>query len=248
MKDPRGGFTVVELLVGAVIGAITLAGAFRLWKSNQEESFRLQKKTELRDKMALSSKHLQRAITLAGYGLRKSPGMAKMDEVGSDTLVVYTNGEEIRSGFLSNLYVGQYAIYVENGAAFANVRYMAISDTAKGEVKPIDRVQGNVVVLARPLEAAYNRLDSWALPARREKFYTDQDSLRLIRVVDGTPRVIAEDVRNFQISFKDDSGNSTEVLNQVRAVQFSFTGVFPAREGAINSEVFTSTAIPRNLL
>lgn len=248
MNNPRSGFTLVEILVGLVVGSIAMAGAFRLWKSNQEETFRLQKKIELRDKMTLSSKHLQRSITLAGLGLRKSPGMIKHDEVGSDTLVVYTNGGELRARLVSNLYVGQYAIYVDNVQAFVGARYMAISDTTKGEVKPIDRILGNVVVLAKPLESAYNRLDAVALPAQREKYFTDQDSLRLMRVVDGTSRVLAEDIRNFQVSFRDVVGNSTEDMGQVRTVIFSYTGVFPARAGALNSEVFTSTAIPRNLL
>ena len=38
----QGGFTTIEVLVVSVIGGIVLAGAFRLWKSTQEESHRLQ--------------------------------------------------------------------------------------------------------------------------------------------------------------------------------------------------------------
>jgi hypothetical protein len=231
-----------------VVGAIALAGAFRLWKTNHEETFRLQKKTDLREKLALSSKQIQRSITLAGLGLGKATPLAKADEVGSDTLILYINANEAKSGLSSNLYVGQYAIYVDNASVFQGAQYLAVSDGGKGEVKPIDRVQGNVVVLRKPMESAYNRTESTARPAVREKFYTDQEGKRLIRLVDGTKRVIAEDVRNFQVSFRDGSGVSTEDPRLVRTVQFSFTGVFPARAGAINSLIFTSTAIPRNIL
>lgn len=242
------GFTVVEALIGTVIGTIVLAGGYRLWKTHSQQGFLLQKKAELRDKMTLSSKHIQRSITLAGLGLGRVPTLVREDAIGSDTLFVYTNESERKAGLLSNLYTGQYAIYVDNGSAFANSLYMAVTDGTRGEVKPIDRVQGNVVVLRKPLESPYNRIGTTAMPARREKYYSDQDSLRLMRVVDGRTAVLAEDVRNFQVSFRDRSGAATDDSRAVRAVHFSFTGTFPAREGTLNSVLFTSTAIPRNIL
>lgn len=242
------GFTLIEALIGMVVGAIALGAAFRVWKTQSEEGFRLQKKSELRDRMAISSKQIQRSITLAGLGLGRAPTLVKEDAVGSDTLIIYTNQGEARSGLTGNLYVGQYAVYVENPQLFAGARFIAFTDGTKGEVKPIDRVHGNAVVLHQPLESAYARAETSALPALREKYYTDQGGSRLIRMVDGTTRIMAADIRNFQVSFRDRNGASTEDPRQVRTVHFSYTGVFPAREGALNSVVFNSTAIPRNLL
>jgi Tfp pilus assembly protein PilE len=244
----RAGFTLIEALVGAVVAAIALAGAFRVWKTNTEESHRLQKKAELRDRMAIASKQLQKSITLAGLGLQRAPTMAKADAVGSDTLVIYTNPREVRSGVLSNLVQGQFAIHVSNGSIFQGAGYMVISDGTRGEVRPIDRSQGYVIVLSTPLGSDYLMSSVTVQPAIRERFYTDQEENRLMRTVDGTSRVLAPDVRNFQVSFKDRTGASTEDATLARSVQFSFSGVFPAREGALNSVNFTSTAIPRNVL
>lgn len=242
------GFTLVEALVGLVVGAIMLAGSFRLWKTHSEESFRLQKKAELRDRMTLSSKRIQRSITLAGLGLSRIPTLVKEDAVGSDTLFIYTNGSEARTGVLSDLTAGQFAVHVEDASAFAGARFLAVSDDTHGEVKPIESMNGNVIVLGAPLESIYLRAATSAYPARREKYFSDQAGNRLIRSVDGSPKVLAEDIHNFQVSFRDRYGVSTEESLRVRTVHFSFTGHFPAREGALNSIVFTSTAIPRNTL
>jgi Tfp pilus assembly protein PilE len=244
----RAGLTLIEVLVGAVVAAIALAGAFRLWKTNTEESHRLHKKAELRDRMAIASKQLQKSVTLAGLGLQRAPTMAKSDAVGSDTLIIYTNPQETRSGVLSDLVQGQYAIHVANGSIFQGASYMVISDGTRGEVRRIDRAQGYVVVLSSPLGSAYPRATVTVQPAIREKYYTDQAESRLIRVVNGTTKVLGEDIRNFQVSFKDRTGASTEVATSARSVHFSFTGIFPAREGALSSVIFTSTAIPRNVL
>lgn len=242
------GFTLIEAMIGLVVGALVMAGAWRVWKTQHEESFRLRKKTELRDRMALSSKQIQRSITLAGIGLSRAPTLVKADALGSDTLTIYTNEGETRTGSLSNLMVGQYAIHVQNPGALAGALYLAITDGTRGEVKPIERLHGNVVVLRGPLESSYPMAAVSLLPAKREKYWTDQGGSRLIRSVNASVHVLSEDVRNFQVSFRDKSGASTEVPREVRSVHFSFTGVFPAKEGMINSLNFTSTAIPRNLL
>lgn len=246
-SESHHGFTLVEAMIGLVVGALTLAGGFRLWKANHEESLRIEKKSELRGRMVLSSKRIQRSITLAGLGMAKAPTLAKSDAVGSDTLVVFTNAGEQRSGLLSDLYAGQFALYVGDPQIFQGARFLAVSDGERGEVKPIDRISGSVVVLSRPLESAYSRIRASALPARRERYFTDQGGNRLLRDLDGSARVLGEDMRNFQVSFRDKHGASTEDPRAVRAVHFSFTGIFPAREGMLNSVLFTSTAIPRNL-
>jgi prepilin-type N-terminal cleavage/methylation domain-containing protein len=245
---PRDGFTLIEALVGLVVGALVLAGGFRLWKANHEETWRLRKKTELRDRMTLSSKRIQRSITLAGLGMAKAPTLIKSDAVGSDTLVIFLNAGEQRSALLSDLYAGQLAVYVGSPQVFQGNPFLAVSDGDRGEVKPIERISGNVVILSRPLESAYSRAQATALPARRERYYTDQGGNRLLCDLDGATRVLGEDMRNFQVSFRDRQGASTEDPKAVRAVQFSYTGIFPAREGMLNSILFTSTAIPRNLL
>lgn len=242
------GFTLIEALVGMVVGALVMAGAWRVWKTQHEESFRLRKKTELRDRMALSSKQIQRSITLAGIGLSRAPTLVKADAVGSDTLTIYTNESEARTRPISNLMVGQYAIHVQQPGLLAGAQYVAITDGTRGEVKAVDRVHGSVVVLRGPLESAYPMATASLLPARREKYWTDQGGSRLLRSVNASVTVLSEDVRNFQVSFRDRTGASTELPREVRSVHFSFTGVFPARPGMINSLNFTSTAIPRNLL
>ena len=242
------GFTLIEALIGLVVGALTLAGGFRLWKANHEEGWRLNKKSELRDRMTLSSKQIQRSITLAGLGMAKAPTMVKSDAVGSDTLDIYTNAGEQRCELLSTLYAGQYAVPVGNPQIFHGSLFLAVSDGARGEVQPIERISGGMVVLSRPLESGFSRSNTAAIPAKRERYFTDQGGNRLLYAVNGSTRVLAEDIRNFQVSFRDRHGTSTEDPRAVRAVQFSYTGIFPAREGMLNSVLFTSTAIPRNIL
>lgn len=239
---------MVEVLVASVVGALVLAGTFRLWKSNHDEGFRIQKKTELRDMMALSSKRIQRSITLAGLGIDRAPTLAKSDAVGSDTLFLFTNEAEQKSAVFSDLVHGQSHVQVENPSVFHGSRYLVVSDGSRGEVRAIENIEGSTVVLREPLTGTYSRSATTVFPARREAYFTDQEGSRLIRVLDGTSKVIAENIRNFQVSFRDGRGVSTEDAAATRTVHFSFTGEYPARPGALNSVVFTSIAIPRNVL
>lgn len=253
--NPRGyargrtGFTLIEMLVGMVISSIVLSGVYTLWLTNQEEGYRLGKKIELRNQMTLSSKRIQRSITLAGFGLGRAANLGKEDAVGSDTLKIFTNATEAKSLLLADITSGGPPyILVQTPSMFAGAAYVAVSSGSQGEIRAIVHQNGSTLQLDSPFSQAFSRTASMAFPATRERYYTDQDSNFLVREYNGGNMKVGRDVRNFQVSFRDSRGVSTDIASEIRTVQFSFTGVFPAREGALNSIVFSSTAIPRNTL
>jgi prepilin-type N-terminal cleavage/methylation domain-containing protein len=248
MKGQRG-ITLIEILVGMVAGALILAGAYSLWITHQREGYRLGKKIELRDRMALSSKRIQRSVTLAGLGLGGAANLAKEDAVGSDTLIIYTNGSEAKSALSADVAAGGGAyLVVDDPSVFAGAEYVAISSGTYGEIRRIASVSGSTLVLDSAFKSPYPKAVSKAFPATRERFYTDQANNQLMRESGGSTYLVGKDLTNFQVSFRNGKGESTEIAAEVRTVQFSFTGIFPAKEGALNSIVFSSTAIPRNIL
>jgi len=242
------GFTMIETVVSMVIGAIVMAAGYGLWRTHQVEGMRLSKKIELRNKLTLSSKQLQRAVTLAGLGLSGAPNLAKQDEVGSDTLIIYTNPTETKANLVIAADHHVAAIQVDAPTPFAAAGYVALVGGGHAELRRIVGVNGSTLSLDSAFANDYATAGTVAMPARRERFFSQQDSSRLIHETAEGRHVIATDVKNFQVSFADKQGNSTEIPAQVRTVRFSLTGIFPAREGALNSIVLSSTAIPRNTL
>ena len=69
IRSAQRGFSLIEALVGMVVGSLVLAGAYSLWRTHQEQSLTLNRKTEARNELALAAKRLQREVTLAGLGL-----------------------------------------------------------------------------------------------------------------------------------------------------------------------------------
>jgi prepilin-type N-terminal cleavage/methylation domain-containing protein len=245
----QSGFSLVELLVGMVVSALVLAGAFSLWHTHQTEDYRLGKKIDLRNGMTLSSKRIQRSVTMAGFGLQGSANLAKEDAVGSDTLILYSNPSEAKSSLTYDVtHSGGAAIQVDNPGAFATATYIAVKTGTSAEMRMIVFRSGSSLYLNSAFTNDHPRATSTAYPATRERYYTDQALSQLMRDGQGTASVVARNVKNFQVSFKNKHGESTEIPAEVRTVQFSFTGIFPAPEGALNSIVFSSTAIPRNTL
>lgn len=246
-KRPRG-FTLVETVVGMMIGSLVMAAAYGLWKTHQTEGMRLSKKIELRNKLTLASKRLQRAVTLAGIGLSGAANLVKQDAIGSDTLIIYTNPAELRAGLAAAADHHVPAIQVDNAAPFASGGYVALIGAGHAELRRIVSVSGSTLYLDSAYANDFPAPGTSALPARRERFYTRQDSSQLIHESAEGRQIVATDVKNFQVSFADRQGNSTEIPSQIRTVRFSLTGIFPAREGAINNIILSSTAIPRNTL
>lgn len=245
----QSGFSLIEMMVGMVVGGIVLAAAYSLWNTQQTEGYRLGKKIELRNNMTLASKRIQRSVTLAGIGLQGGANLAKGDDIDSDTLVIYTNQGELSSPLAFDADHGRSLITVSNPEVFEGASYVVIiTDDSLAELREIVGRNGSNLDLDVPLDIDHFQSTSMALPAVRERFYSDQVANQLIRDVEGSLSVVARNVKNFQVSFRNRHGESTETAAEVRTVQYSFTGVFPAREGALNCIVFSSTAIPRNTL
>jgi hypothetical protein len=236
------------MLVGMVVGTLVLAGAYSVWKTHQKAGYQMGKKIDLRNAMTLSSKRIQRSITLAGIGLSGFANITKVDAVGSDTLDIFTNQVEAKSPLNYDAFSGSGIISVSNSAAFEGASFVVIMTGATGELREISSRNGANLFLDMPLDQDHPRLTTVARPAMRERFYSIQESNQLIRDMEGSVSVVAMNVKNFQVSFSNKRGEPTIVSNEIRTVKFSFKGVFPADEGALNTINFSSTAIPRNLL
>ncbi len=244
----QGGFTLVELLVGMVVSGFVMAGAYSLWTTQHHEGYRLEKKTELRNEIALSSKKLQRSITLAGIGLNGAAFMVKADAVGTDSLIIYTNAAEKKSDLTYDISPDANEIHVANPSVFAGAGYIAVSSLGGGEVRHINKIEGSTITVDKGFSRSFPAASCKVYPALRERYFTDQENSNLLWDRNGTITVMAENIRNFQVSFWNSHGESTEIQKDIRTVQFSFTGIYPAKEGALTSIVFSSTAIPRNTL
>ncbi|GEM_PF-2508376 len=244
----QAGFSLVEMMVGMVAAGLVLAGTYTLWNTHQQEGFRINKKIDLRNQITLSSKRIQRSITLAGIGLNGAANLAKEDALGSDTLIIYTNMADAQSVLTSDISHANTVMTVANPSVFTGASYVAVSSGTGGEIRRIDHQAGSNLYLATAFTSDYPMAKTTAYPAACERYFTDQSQNHLMRESGGTATAVAGDIRNFQVSFRNKSGDATEIQSDVRTVQYSFTGVFPAKEGALTSIVFSSTAIPRNIL
>jgi hypothetical protein len=242
------GFSIVELMIGLVAGGLVLAGAYSLWTMHNTQAYRLGKKVELSNQISLSSKKIQRAITMAGMGLDGAANLAKEDEVGSDSLIIYTNPNNLKTAITMNVTSASQSVLVNDPNIFNGAGYLALSSGGSGEIRTIIRIDGHSVFLNAPFTRTFTSVTTIAFPASRECYFTNQETNELISKKGETQITVAKNIRNFQVSFRNKNGESTEIQKAIRTVQFSFTGVFPAEAGALSSLVFSSTAIPRNIL
>ncbi len=242
------GFTMVEILIGMLISSVILTGIYRMWLSSSEESLKLRKKIEMRNQIALSTKQLQKAITLAGYGMQGVSNLEKKDGVGTDTLIIYSNQSNHETSLQTKYSLGHDHLNVLDPSIFSGATHVAVRDANGGEFRKIHWKNSNNIGLSEPLTKDYEVASSVVMPVFHEKYYTDQENQKMMRISGGSARILGHSLTNFQVAFKDKDGNSTSTVNTIRSVTFSFTGVFPAKAGAINNINFTSTAIPRNLI
>ncbi len=231
-----------------VIGAIVIAAAYSLWLTHQQESFLLGKKIDVHNDLTLASKRLQGSVTLAGLGLGGAANLSMSDAGGSDTLILFLNSQEKRTTLLMDAPTSLASIQVDDPAPFTNAAYVAISNAGHGEIRRIVNISGSTIHMDTTFSVAYPMAGSMVYPAARERYFSSQDSAQFIHEVGGEERIVARHLKDFQVSFVDEDGALTGIPADVRSVRFSLTGIYPAKEGALNSMILSSTAIPRNML
>jgi prepilin-type N-terminal cleavage/methylation domain-containing protein len=247
-SDRAAGFTLIEIMVGMIAGSIVLAGAYGLMNIHGRQSYRIEKKIGLREELTLSAKRIQRAVTMAGLGLNGTATLTKEDALGSDTLVIFMNRAETESPLSADSDPSAPLLQVLEPSLFAHAAYVAVVSEGGGEIRMITGQSGSTLHLDSAFSLPHPAASSVAYPASRDRYYSDQDSSWLILEEDGEARIIADNLRNFQVSFRDKRGGSASLSSEIRTVQFSYTGIYPAEAGALHSVPFSSTAIPRNAL
>lgn len=239
---------MIEVIVGMLISSLVLAAAYSLWRTHQVEGMRLSKKIEVRNGLTLAAKRLQRSVTMAGIGLSGAANLAKEDAVGSDTLTIFSNPEEKSAVLISAADRHVPVIQVDAPAKFLRSGYVALVGNGNAEFRRVISIEGPTLHLESAFANDYPIAGTRAMPAMRERYYSDQDSARFLRETSAGTFLVASHIKNFQVSFSDMNGRTTILTPMVRTVRFSLTGIYPAKQGALSSMIISSTAIPRNLL
>jgi prepilin-type N-terminal cleavage/methylation domain-containing protein len=252
MRRDRG-FTLVEVLVSLLMGSLLLTAVYRLWLANHNTSARLGNKSEFRDRATLATTRLNRAITMAGFGLTKLDVLSRVRTEASDTLIVYSNPSERRTTLRETALIGATSILVFTDTGFVAGGLIGITDSLQQEYATItgitgDSVNGFWLSLTPALQHKYLDGVPDIYPVQKEKFFVNLGTKSLVRKVDGSTSVLAQGITDFRADLKDASGNDATSYRSIRVVTFSMTGTYKAPEGSFNTMRFSSTVIPRNIL
>ena len=247
------GFTLMEVAVSIVIGAMLVAAVFQLLSANRKTSLRLGNKSEFRDRATLATTRLNRSITMAGFGMTKLDVIFRVRTEATDTLVVYSNPTERRTTLRDTARLGASTILVFSDTGFAAGGRIGITDSLQQEFAILSGVTGDpangfTLALTAPLQHRYNPGVPDIYPVTREKFFVNRADSSLVRKVDGASTVLAEGMNDFRVDLKDGSGNDATSYRTIRVITFALTGTYKASARTYNTMRFSSTVIPRNIL
>lgn len=251
--DGRSGFTLVEVTIALLIGAVLMGSLYRLWTENGRATMRIGNKSDFRERATLATTQLNRSITMAGYGMSKLDVLYRSRTQATDTLVVYSNPTERRTTLRDTARIGATSILIFTDTGFTVGGRLAITDSIQQEYATIagitgDSANGFTIALAGPLLHRYEPGVPDIYPVKKEKFFIDQDAKALVRRVDGENTVLAVGMTDFRADLKDGSGVEATSYKSIRVVIFSMTGTYKAPAGSFNTMRFSSTVIPRNIL
>lgn len=252
-RNRESGFSLVEMLVATVVGAILMTAIYQLLNNNRSRTDFIQNKADFRDRATLATTSLNRSITMAGFGMTRINAIKAGRGQLTDTLTVYTNQAEERTTLRDSANANSMELVVFKGTGFVAGGMLGITDSLNQEYAVIASISGDSstgfrLQLAGGLLNAYSPGVPDVYPVQKEVIHIDDTDSSLVRHAGGRRTVLAESITGFRVDMRDAAGNTTNISRNVRVVTFSLTGTFKAPSGAPNLMHFSSTVIPRNLL
>lgn len=249
----NSGFTLAEMLVATVIGALLMTAVLRLWKANQSETNRIQDKTDFRDKATLATTKLNRSITMAGFGITKMDVIQRRAGTLSDTLTIYSNESELRTTLRDSAKISGSYLMVFKDTGFTEGGMLGITDSINQEYATIAAISGDTangfrIELSSGLQNTYLPGVPDIYPVQKEIIYIDGSTSSLVRKVGQNRQVLSDGITDFRVDMRDGSGNIATYYRNIRVITFSMMGTYKAPSGTPNQMRFSSTVIPRNLL
>ncbi len=252
-QRPQSGFTLIEIMLSVLMGAVLVGSLFQLWTANQRATLRIGNKSDFRDRASLATTAVNRSITMAGFGMTKLDVMFRSHTELADTLTLYSNPQERRTTLVDTARAGTMTLRIFNDTGFSVGGRIGITDSLQQEYVTISSITGDSahgfdVGLSTPLVNRYNPGVPDIYPVQKEKFYVNRQTQTLMRRVDGSDKTLAQGVTEFRVDLKDAAGNPATSYKLIRVVTFSITGSYKAPEGSPSLMRFSSTVIPRNIL
>lgn len=252
-KTGQTGFTFIELLVSVVIGGMLMTSLFKLWKTNQSETNRIQTKVDYRDRFTIATTAVTRSITMAGFGMSKMDVIIKRTGSFTDTLILYSNESERRTTLRDTARAGSGVFRVFKDSGFVEGGIIGITDSLRHEYVRISSISGDtnsgfLLSFSPALQNTYASGVPDIYPVQKDVFYIDGTQQTLIRKSGENRIVLSTGMTDFRIDLRDGSGNPAISCQSIRMVTFSLLGTYKAPTGTPNLMRFSSTVIPRNIL
>lgn len=247
------GFTLAELMVALVAGALVVAAMFRIFDQNRKAADLISNRGDFRDKATLATTQVNRAITMAGFGISRMEVLKRSAGQLTDTLTVFSNPGERRTTLVDTARGGSTSFHVFKDTGLSVGGWIGITDSLKHEyvrvlrIEP-DFVEGFQVHVYGQLANTYLPGVPDIYPVKRERYFIDPADSVLVRYVDDRRLELAGGVTEFRVQLLTQAGSPASVHRDIRVVTFSLTGRYKAPAGTPSSMSFSSTVIPRNIL
>jgi prepilin-type N-terminal cleavage/methylation domain-containing protein len=253
MKSRQAGFTLTEMLVSVVIGAMLVTSLFKLWNTNRLQTDLIMTKSDFRDRATLATTAVNRALTMAGFGLSKIDVIELGSSQATDTLTVYSNAEERRTTIRDTAHYGAAEIIVFKDSGFVAGALIGITDSLQQEYVRVVGITGDSgsgfrFTVSPSLRHRYLPGVPDVFPVQRDRIYIDGDDSALVRMADGRRMVLAQGISEFRVDLRDAAGAPATLCKNIRVITFSIAGSYKASAGTPNLMRFSSTVIPRNIL
>lgn len=229
----KRGFSLIENLISLSLLLIIFLSSLEFFGFARRLFFKLKQEEETKLSAFSALEKLKIDLLQAGLALLQPIRLGVVEGITeSDNSLMILSGEKTLHQH-GNLVCGQTRIFLETTEDLKKGREICFFDSSKGEVKIIDSVKRDSIVLSLPLEFSYPQGETSLLLLEKISFYLDPVKKILMRKTNSSPpQPLLEEVTLFDPDYEKSTNLARLCLTLERDKEKRYeTYIFPKNIG-----------------
>jgi hypothetical protein len=248
MKLNNNGTSLLELIIGLLIGSMVIFGAYQMYTYISRSASRETKKAELQSKMVAVSEMISRDLRMSGFGLPGNGFRPALNSAGNDVLQLYINDLQLRTVLGRDVVPGDSIIYVASASQAKPLMYVCLvqNDTVYRKITRVRLSTNGRDTLTLDSLAGKN-----FAAATAQVFFASGISYQVVaspaaglcRTLNGATSMFMQAIDTIRVSPRDSAGTGlTGQFEKTKMVSMQFGGRISTR-GAKDYVMIDSTMV-----
>ncbi|MFQ6068982.1 MAG: hypothetical protein ACE5LC_00495 [Candidatus Aminicenantales bacterium] len=202
--SPSPGFTSLESIISLALSLLLILSCLEFLFFARQAFFKLKSTEERTQAALLAIERIKKDVQQGGLGIQLPLSLGLLSGITKEGKGVVITSLDKTYSLLSDLLPGETSLRLETTKGLKKKTEICLSDGIKAELKLINDINSNSIILSSPSENYYPRESAMLLSLRKVFLFFDEKNQKIRRKVNlSSAQPLLEEVLNASLSYEE---------------------------------------------